>query len=601
LTISDPNAVNSPQLVSVGLHVEGPGIGLSQSRHDFFAAKEGEYPDDQILTISNSGGGTLNWQIESDSSCQWLQVAPISGSITDQTDEVVLTVDTTGLVAGDYNCGFTVSAAEATNSPQTAWVHLHIGEELFVPSQYPTIQSAIDNSREFDTIMVAPGRYYEHIEVGGRNIVITSTDPDDPGVVGDTVIDAEHIAPVVTFSGNEPADCRLEGLTLTGGYNSGWGAGIVGKGTAASISNCIIEQNHSEYNGAGIHGCRGLISNCLIRNNTTITSGGGLAACHGRIVDCVITGNTALGWETAAAAIHNCDGQIVNCTVADNTAPGGVGLRDCDGEITNCIIWGDEGAGLDMSVEPSYSCYPYGAGNGNIGADPAFFFPDDYRLTRESPCVDAGRNDPANGLPATDFDGNLRLLDGDGNGEAVVDMGAYEYDSQAVYILVSTQTLEFNAMEGEPFWGRRTFLIANGGAGLLDWQITENSDWLSVVPGTGSTGGQPEEVGVIVDTPGLSKGRYTCRLTISDPSAVNGPRDVKITLYVRVEGELSVPAIHPTIQSAIDVAVSGDIIVVDDGVYTGDGNRDIDFKGKAITLRSENGPENCKRRRRAQL
>ncbi|MHC4489872.1 MAG: right-handed parallel beta-helix repeat-containing protein, partial [Planctomycetota bacterium] len=30
-----------------------------------------------------------------------------------------------------------------------------------------------------------------------------------------------------------------------------------------------------------------------------------------------------------------------------------------------------------------------------------------------------------------------------------------------------------------------------------------------------------------------------------------------------------------------------------DGTYTGVGNQDIDFLGKAITLRSENGPENC--------
>ncbi len=30
-----------------------------------------------------------------------------------------------------------------------------------------------------------------------------------------------------------------------------------------------------------------------------------------------------------------------------------------------------------------------------------------------------------------------------------------------------------------------------------------------------------------------------------------------------------------------------------DGIYTGPGNRDIDFKGKAITVRSENGPLNC--------
>jgi hypothetical protein len=47
------------------------------------------------------------------------------------------------------------------------------------------------------------------------------------------------------------------------------------------------------------------------------------------------------------------------------------------------------------------------------------------------------------------------------------------------------------------------------------------------------------------------------------------------------------------IQAAIDDANDNDIVIVADGIYTGQGNRDIEFKGKAITVRSENGPENC--------
>jgi len=47
------------------------------------------------------------------------------------------------------------------------------------------------------------------------------------------------------------------------------------------------------------------------------------------------------------------------------------------------------------------------------------------------------------------------------------------------------------------------------------------------------------------------------------------------------------------IQEAIDDADDGQTVVVRDGTYTGPKNRDIDFRGKAITLRSENGPENC--------
>ena len=49
---------------------------------------------------------------------------------------------------------------------------------------------------------------------------------------------------------------------------------------------------------------------------------------------------------------------------------------------------------------------------------------------------------------------------------------------------------------------------------------------------------------------------------------------------------LHVPADYGTIQEAIDAAVDGDVILVAamKAPYTGDGNRDLDFMGKAITL-----------------
>jgi parallel beta-helix repeat protein len=48
-----------------------------------------------------------------------------------------------------------------------------------------------------------------------------------------------------------------------------------------------------------------------------------------------------------------------------------------------------------------------------------------------------------------------------------------------------------------------------------------------------------------------------------------------------------------TIQEGIDAALDGDEVVVCDGMYTGDGNRDLDFGGKLIIVRSANGPEFC--------
>ena len=60
-------------------------------------------------------------------------------------------------------------------------------------------------------------------------------------------------------------------------------------------------------------------------------------------------------------------------------------------------------------------------------------------------------------------------------------------------------------------------------------------------------------------------------------------------IYVDDDGS----ADFDTIQAVIDDANDGDTVLVAAGTYTGDGNRDIDFAGKAITVKSENGPQTC--------
>ena len=61
---------------------------------------------------------------------------------------------------------------------------------------------------------------------------------------------------------------------------------------------------------------------------------------------------------------------------------------------------------------------------------------------------------------------------------------------------------------------------------------------------------------------------------------------VKIPLNAAI---IVVPNDQPTIQAGIDAAADGDTVLVESGTYKGDGNVNIDFKGKEITVKSENG------------
>lgn len=56
---------------------------------------------------------------------------------------------------------------------------------------------------------------------------------------------------------------------------------------------------------------------------------------------------------------------------------------------------------------------------------------------------------------------------------------------------------------------------------------------------------------------------------------------------------IRVPADKPNTRSAINAAADGDTVMLADGTYAGDANVGQRLQGKAITLCSENGPENC--------
>jgi hypothetical protein len=342
------------------------------------------------------------------------------------------------------------------------------------PADYTTIQAAVNASVDTDVIIIQPGMYTgtgnRDIDFLGKAITVRSTDPQDPNIVSDTVIDSQGTSSdwhrAFRFHTNEDANSVVGGLVLTGGYTDYGGAincevncsptirnciirgntvtqeggGIDCTTSKAVIINCLIEDNISGYYAGGINCCESsdlTIIGCTIRNNSAENDGGGIQFCvsSGQVINCSISNNVGLegGGIWVRGAVH-----ISNCTIVNNTATrsggyGGALALDYDSAtVTNCILWDNiPNEVYTWSHTPSVSYSDVkggwsGAGGNNIDSDPNFVDPiaGDYRLASGSRCIDVGDNGAV--TEPNDVDGLIRVADGNCDGTATVDMGAYE-------------------------------------------------------------------------------------------------------------------------------------------------------------------------------
>jgi hypothetical protein len=148
----------------------------------------------------------------------------------------------------------------------------HGQSTIYVPGDYPTIQSAINVANNGDIILVAPSTYVENINFNGKAIIVTSS--GGPAV---TIIDGNHNGTFVTFNHSETAASVLSGFTIRNGYlDGGSGAGIAITSASPTIKSNVVTSNHAAVGlGIFVNGGSPLIQNNTISNNDQMNAGDG--------------------------------------------------------------------------------------------------------------------------------------------------------------------------------------------------------------------------------------------------------------------------------------------------------------------------------------
>jgi hypothetical protein len=174
---------------------------------------------------------------------------------------------------------------------------------IHVPFDATTIQQALDDAADGDTVIVAPGEYVvdTSLDFGPKDVVLRSESGPDVTVIrlSERPL-AGELGSVVVFRSGQDRSSRIEGFTITGGIGSAtgvvrFGGGILCRGSSPTIASCRIIGNVAAI-GGGIH-CEGgapLVQSCSIVENEARAGGGVSSSDSGlEIVDSSISNNTA--------------------------------------------------------------------------------------------------------------------------------------------------------------------------------------------------------------------------------------------------------------------------------------------------------------------
>ncbi|MBL8767920.1 MAG: hypothetical protein JNL94_11170, partial [Planctomycetes bacterium] len=298
-----------------------------------------------------------------------------------------------------------------------------------VPSQYPTIQAAIDAAFPGDFIVLADGTYSGpgnvQLDFKFKSMTIRSAHGHDR-----CVLDGQGL-PVAVCDSPSDAPTFLD-LTFTGGQAVNGGAVVATNDSSAKFDRCVFVDNSATRGGAVSVGLKASASftRCRFIDNLATQRGGAVhvvdADSTASFVHCTFVGNAVTsigGLGGAIAAVSSAKVTVTDSNLWSNTAFFGNAIGLAGPILGSVVTVGHsdvEGGQTGVSVAPGQTLV---WNSSNLAQDPQFvdLAARDLHLTHTSPCRDTGSI-----AWATDNEGDAQV--------GAPDMGADEFAPHAYTI-----------------------------------------------------------------------------------------------------------------------------------------------------------------------
>ena len=352
---------------------------------------------------------------------------------------------------------------------------------------------------------------------------------------------------IIVKSQNGPENCIIDCRS------SGRAAVFAGGENENTVFSGFTVKNGSSSSGSAVYiqDSSPVITNCIFQSNTTSGDGGAIfcSSADPHISDCIIRNNTAAD-DGGGVYLYDSSPAITNCLIQDNFATdlgGGVYCEQYSSpEIVNCTIYSNETDHEGGGISAMTNCSPQ-------VTSCIFQYNQPQQIYLSGGSITVTYSDIEEGYPGIgNISSNPYFVSGP--------MGDF-------YLNLSLSPC-FNA--GSTPASNVCFKIAEGYGclGMYTMRIDETPDT------------------------GLVDMGFHYKITIPPtytpfPTFTPGPTNTPDPLTIWV------PDDYATIREAVFAADPGDTVIVRDGIYTGSSNRNIDFLGKEITVKSENGPDHC--------